>query len=70
MVQIDVLKFLIEKGPGRSAGELAIAIHGSDGVRNHGSHINEDCQRLARVGKVKQTGGGILGNPYRYFPAQ
>lgn len=69
MIQTDVLQFLIEKGPGRTAGELAVAIHGVDGVQNHNSHVNDDCQRLARSGAVKQSGAGASGDPYRYYPA-
>lgn len=69
MIQMDVLQFLIEKSPGRSAGELAVAIHGPGGAEDHGSHVNEDCQRLARVGRVQQTGKGVNKNPFCYFPA-
>lgn len=33
MIQVDVLQFLIEKGPGRTEIELARAIHGDKGYQ-------------------------------------
>jgi hypothetical protein len=47
MIQIDVLEFLIEKGPGRTQVELAKAIHGHDGYRpglNRGATAHSSIQ--------------------------
>lgn len=65
MIQRDVLLFMISKGPGRSAPELAMALHNKIG---HEPHVNQDCAALESERLVKRTGEGGLGDPYRYWP--
>ena len=65
LVQINILEYLIEKGPGRTERQLAEAIHGSSAVQQA---VNQDCRRLAEMGKVKRVGAGGVEDPYRYYP--
>jgi predicted transcriptional regulator len=65
LTQIEVIEFLIEKGPGRTERELAEAIHGS---ASYQQQVNQDCQRLATSGKVERRGHGGTADPYRYYP--
>lgn len=62
---IEVLAFLIEKGPGRTEAELAKAIYARAGYQQR---VNEDCRILADSGRVERRGGGQRGDPYRYYP--
>lgn len=64
MIQISVLKFLVEKGPGRTEIELARAIHGEGAYQQQ---VNQDLRMLVDSGAVERRGGGPDG-PYRYFP--
>jgi hypothetical protein len=66
LMKSDVLEFLIAKGPGRTELELARAIYGDGGYQQS---VNQDCEALARMGKAERRGGGIQGNPYRYYSA-
>lgn len=60
----DVLAYIIQRGPGRTARELAEAVYG----RAEQPLVNEECQRLFRAGKVERRGNGGQPDPYRYFP--
>jgi hypothetical protein len=64
---VDVLDFLIQRGPDRTEAELASAVFGKDGYQQQ---VNSDCRTLLRQGKVMRQGSGGLGDPYRYFPTQ
>lgn len=61
----EVLRFLIEKGPGRTELELAEAIFASAGYQQR---VNGDCQLLVSRGFVERRGEGGHGDPYRYHP--
>jgi hypothetical protein len=65
MIQVDVLQFLIEKGPGRTELELARAIHGDKGYQQQ---VNQDLGLLVNGGKAQRRGDGGPSDPYRYFP--
>ncbi|MGY3355098.1 hypothetical protein ACVWZK_001761 [Bradyrhizobium sp. GM0.4] len=65
MIQIDVLQFLIEKGPGRTEIELARAIHGEQA---HQQQVNQDLVLLVGRGNADRRGEGGPGDPYRYYP--
>lgn len=65
MIQIDVLHFLIEKGPGRTEIELARAVHGDKAYQQQ---VNQDLTLLVGRGMVKRCGEGGQHDPYRYFP--
>jgi hypothetical protein len=67
MRQIDVLEFLIEKGPGRTQVELAKAIHGDDG---HQQQVNQDLNLLTDKGKCEKRGDDGAENSFRYFPSR
>lgn len=65
MIQISVLKFLIEKGPGRSEIDLARAIHGDKAYQQQ---VNQDIRMLVDSGQVERCGDGGVNDPYRYYP--
>lgn len=67
MTQIDVLEFLIQKGPGRTQVELARAIHGESGYQQQ---VNQDLELLVHRGKCEKRGIGGVEQPFRYFPAK
>lgn len=56
---MDVLHYLIEKGPGRTEAELAKAIYGDTGIQQG---VNQDCRLLEGRGLVERH-----GEPYRYW---
>lgn len=62
---LDVLLFLIGKGPGRTQSELAEAIFGDMAYQQR---VNQDCHLLADRGLVEQRGAGGPSDPYRYYP--
>lgn len=62
---LDVLTFLIEKGPGRTERELAQAIYGGSGKQQN---VNQDCALLLGRGVVQKRGIGGPTDPYRYYP--
>jgi hypothetical protein len=62
----DVLKFLIEKGPGRTEAQLAEAIYGRQGRQ---PYVNQDCRLLLSAGKIRRQGGGGPWDPHTYYPA-
>jgi hypothetical protein len=65
MIQINVLEFLVQKGPGRTEVELARAIHGPSGYQQQ---VNQDLGMLVRANKVECRGQGGPGAPRRYYP--
>ena len=65
MIQIEVLAFLIENGPGRTESELARAIFADKAYQQR---VNQDCQLLLARGLVERRGSGRPADPYRYFP--
>ncbi|KRQ01294.1 hypothetical protein AOQ73_18235 [Bradyrhizobium pachyrhizi] len=65
MIQISVLKFLVEKGPGRTEIELARAIHGESAYQQQ---VNQDLRMLVDREAVERRGGGGPEEPYRYYP--
>jgi hypothetical protein len=66
MLLSDVLTYLIEKGPGRTEAQLAVAIYGSGAEQQS---VNSDCRLLAGRGKVERRGEGGPADPFRYYPA-
>jgi hypothetical protein len=66
MVQIDVLEFLIEKGPGRTETDLARAIHGGTAYQQQ---VNQDLRMLVGLGKAERRGDGGPNDPFKYHPA-
>jgi len=67
MIKIDVLQYLIEKGPGRTEAELARAIYGGRATQ---PMVNQDLALLIGRGSVLRKGNGGPADPYRLFPAQ
>jgi len=65
MRRIDVLEYLIRKGPGRSETELTRAIHGG---MAHKKRLNDECALLLEEGKIERRGAGLKSDPYRYWP--
>ena len=62
---IDVLRFLIEKGPGRTESQLAEAIFGASAYQQR---VNQDCSLLESLGHVERRGQGGPSEPFRYYP--
>jgi hypothetical protein len=63
--QVDVLRYLIAMGPGRTANEFTRAIHAGGAYQQR---VNQDCAMLWQAGKVERRGAGGPAEPYRYFP--
>ncbi|MDE0415815.1 MAG: hypothetical protein OXI95_02605 [bacterium] len=67
-----VVMFLIEKGEGRSARELAKCILGPSAspyeVANYEVAVSQACGELLGMSMVKKEGAGIPGSPFRYYP--
>ena len=61
---MEVVEFLMEKGPGRTETELAAAIFGPEGYQQR---VNTDCNLLVNGGRVERRGSGGPADPYRYF---
>jgi hypothetical protein len=57
MTQMEVLEFLVEKGPGRTEAELAKAIFGDRGEQ---PMVNQDCRMLEGRGLVERRGQGAF----------
>ena len=51
--QIDVLRFLIKKAPGRTAVQLAIAIYGEKSAKQR---IMTNLDTLVALGVARQSG--------------
>lgn len=67
MTKIDVLQYLIEKGPGRTEAELARAIFGERATQQM---VNGDIALLIGRGNAVRRGSGGPADSYRLFPAQ
>ena len=63
--QTDVLLYLVENGPGRSALELAQAIYGEVGSE---LRMQQDLMRLVGAGEIESSGVGNLTDPHTYYP--
>jgi hypothetical protein len=63
--QIDVLLFLVENRPGRSALELSQAIYGDEAGE---LRIQQDLGRLISSGEIERRGIGSLADPHAYYP--
>jgi hypothetical protein len=63
--QIDVLLYLVENRPGRSALELSQAIHGDEAGE---LRVQQDLQSLVSSGAIERRGIGNLTEPYSYYP--
>ena len=62
---LDVLAFLIEKGPGRTASQLAEAIFAENAYQQR---VSQDCNLLVERGRAERRELGGPGDPYRYYP--
>jgi hypothetical protein len=65
LAQIDVLLYLIENEPGRSAVELAQAICGGGATE---LRVQQDLMRLVSSGEIERRGIGSLTDPHTYYP--
>ena len=65
LTKLDVVRFLIEKGPGRTQRQIAEAIYGDDGYQQS---VNWECGHLVRTEEFIVVGQGGPGDPLRYFP--
>jgi hypothetical protein len=63
--QIDVLLFLVENQPGRSALELSQAIYGDEASE---LRIQQDLGKLVSCGEIERRGIGSLSDPHSYYP--
>ena len=64
LAQIDVLLYLIENRPGRSALELAQAIYGERATE---LGVERDLVRLVSSGEIERRGIGSLTDPHSYY---
>lgn len=65
MHQIDILEYLIHKGPGRTELQLARALFGENAIQQS---VNQDCNMLLNASKVSREGEGGPSDPFRYYP--
>lgn len=65
MTNLDVLGFLIKKGPGRTEAQLAEAIFADHAYQQR---VNQDCVLLVNKGIVERRGDGGPSDPYKYYP--
>ena len=65
MILADVLLFLVENGPDRTAAELAVAVFGHKAYQQR---VNQDCARLAGAGEIERRGIGGHGDLFKYHP--
>jgi hypothetical protein len=63
--QFEVLLYLVENGPGRSALELLQAIYGDEASE---LRIQQDLGRLVSSGEIERRGIGSLSDPHAYYP--
>ena len=63
--QIDVLLYLVENRPGRSALELSQAIYGDEASQ---LGVQQDLGRLVSSGEIERRGVGTLTDPHSYYP--
>jgi hypothetical protein len=64
LAQVDVLLYLIENRPGRSALELAQAIYGEEATE---LRVQQDLVRLVSSGGIERRGIGSLTGPHSYY---
>jgi hypothetical protein len=62
MIQIDVLQFLVGKGPNRTEVELARAIHGDAAYQQQ---VNQDIRMLIDRGEVERRGSAAPASASR-----
>ena len=63
--QIEVLLYLVENQPGRSALELSQAIHGDEAGE---LRVRQDLGRLVSSGEIERRGLGTVSAPHSYYP--
>ena len=63
--QIEVLLYLVENRPGRSALELSQAIHGDEAGE---LRVRQDLEKLVSAGEIERRGNGSLSDPHLYYP--
>ncbi len=61
----EVVRFLIDKGPGRTEAELAEAIFGKNGYQQR---VNQECRMLSESGMIERRGSGGQADPFKYYP--
>ena len=64
LTNIQVIEFLISRGPGRTELELAQAIYGPNAYQQQ---VNQDCGLLVRQNILERRGRGGVGDPFRYY---
>jgi hypothetical protein len=65
LAQIDVLLYLVENGPGRSALELSQAIYGERATE---LRVQQDLTRLVSSDEIERRGIESLIEPDTYHP--
>jgi len=65
LLQIDVLRYLIAKAPGRTAVQLACAIYGQKAAKQR---IATNLDALLGRGDIERRGRGVRKSPLRYYP--
>lgn len=68
----DVIEFIIARRPGITHRELVSAIWGPHPKKPNEPakpipYVAQDCDHLYREGRVEFSGGGTIGDPYRYY---
>ena len=63
--QMDVLLYLVENGPGRSALELSQAIYGDETGE---LRVLQDLGKLVTSGQIEQRAMESLADPHCYHP--
>jgi hypothetical protein len=63
--QIEVLLYLVENGPGRSALELSQSVHGDQAGD---LRVRQDLEKLVSSGEIERRGIGSLSDPHSYYP--
>ena len=64
---LEVVRFLIQKGPGRTQEQLAEAIFGRGGRQ---ARVSSECLQLVNAEDFDARGTGVRGDPFRYFPGR
>jgi len=67
ITQVDVLRFLIAKAPGRTAVQLAVAIYAEKSAKQR---ISTSLDILLARGEVERRGRGVRQAPFRYYPKE
>jgi len=65
LAQIDVLLYLVENRPGRSALGLSQAIYGDEAGE---LRVRQDLGRLVSSGEIECRTNGSLTDPHAYYP--